>query len=141
MYLWFKALHIIGFVSWFAGLFYIFRLFVYHTENKENSEICALLETMERKLMKFIMLPAMIVTLIMGAAMLFLNPAILKQGWMHSKFLFLALLIAYHHYADITRKRFAKKDFFLNSKQCRIINEVPTIALIAIALLAVLRPF
>ena len=141
MYLWLKAIHIIGFVSWFAGLFYIFRLFVYHTENKENESICNLLEIMERKLMRFIMMPAMIVTLVMGISMLAINQALLSQGWMHAKFLFLFLLIGYHHFAGVTRKRFANKDFFLNSKQCRLINEIPTLGLIAIAILAVLRPF
>ena len=136
-----KALHIIGVVAWFAGLFYIFRLFVYHTENKQNQDICRVLETMERRLYKAIMMPAMIFTTLMGSTMLYLRPGLFIFGWLHIKFGCLILLFAYHFYSNHTRKRFLNKDFFLSSKQCRFLNEVPTLVLIAVVLLAVLKPF
>lgn len=141
MYLWLKALHFISMVAWFAGLFYIFRLFVYHVENKDKPDVTSTLEVMEKKLMFLIMFPAMTLTLVFGFWMLGKNPELMKQGWIHAKLTLVLLLVIYHHYAVYVRKKFLKKEFFLSSKACRIINEVPTICLILIIILAVLRPF
>lgn len=136
-----KSLHIIGVVAWFAGLFYIFRLYVYHTENKDKKDICDLLEIMERRLYRAITTPAMIWTLCMGLGMLFLNPDLLKTSWFKLKLAALLPLFGYHFFSGYTRKRFKDGDFFLSSKQCRMINEVPTLVLIIVVVLAVTKPF
>jgi putative membrane protein len=141
MLAWLKALHLISMVAWFAGLFYMFRLFVYHAENADKSETTRLLTLMARRLYYRITVPAFLATLVCGIAMLVANPAYLSMGWMHAKLTFVVLLIGYHHYVGYVHKRFARGEVFLSSKQCRMWNEVPTLLLIAIVLLAVLRPF
>jgi len=141
MLAWLKALHLISMVAWFAGLFYMFRLFVYHAENADKPETTRLLTLMAKRLYTMITVPAFLATLVVGVAMLVANPAYLSMGWMHAKLTLVLLLICYHHYVGYVRKRFARGDVFLNSRQCRVWNEVPTLLLIAIVLLAVLRPF
>ena len=139
-YLWLKAFHLIFMVAWFAGLFYIFRLFVYHVKFKGQKNMAEAYTLMERKLLYAITHPAMLFTIVFGSLMLWKNPALLKQPWMHGKLGLVALLIAYQVYAGITHKRFARGDFRLSEKACRILNEVPTLLLIGIVLLAVLKP-
>ena len=131
-YLVFKALHLVFMVAWFAGLFYLFRLFVYHVENRQKPEVTAVLKTMARKLFRIITLPAMVVTFVFGTAMAVLNPELLKQGWFHVKLLLVVLLAGYTLWIGYARKRFERDDLFLTSKQCRMINEVPTLFLVAI---------
>ena len=141
LYTWFKIGHFIFLVAWFAALFYIFRLFVYHVQNKENQEMGKVFQTMEKKLLYIIAHPAMLLTLIFGVGMLIMNPALLKQGWIHAKLLFVVLLIAYQIYAGIVHKKMRNGVYPLSEKACRMINEVPTVALIVIVIMAVLRPF
>jgi putative membrane protein len=144
--LWFKALHLISMVAWFAGLFYMFRLFVYHTEVYHSKEVdhqftLRLLKKMEFRLYRYITTPAMLATMFFGLGLLVINPAYLQLQWLQAKLVLVALLLIYHFYIDYVRKRFEKGDVYLNSKQCRIRNEYPTPLLILIILLAVLRPF
>ena len=139
-YGWFKALHIISFVAWFAGLFYIFRLYVYHVENKDKPEVTAVLEVMERKLLRFICMPAMILTTAFGLGLLAQMPNHLGQGWFHVKLAALFFLFGYHGYASRVRKNFAADRYTLTSKQCRMINEVPTLLLVTIVAMVVLKP-
>lgn len=141
MYLALKSIHIISIVSWFAGLFYIFRLFVYHVQNRDKSEVASVFETMERKLIRIIMNPAMILTYLTGIGMLVATPEWLHMGWIYVKLLFVFLLTWYHHLALKVWKRFAKKDFFLSEKSCRMINEIPTLCLIIIVLMVIFKPF
>jgi protoporphyrinogen IX oxidase len=122
-----KALHLIFMVAWFSGLFYIFRLFVY--------------VVMERRLLFGIMHPAMFFTLAFGFTLLVKNPEFLQHGWIHAKLLAIFGLIGYQAYAGYVRRRMAHGIYPLSEKACRIINEVPTVLLIVIVLLAVLRPF
>ena len=140
MYFTLKALHLIFMVTWFAGLFYMFRLFVYHTENKDKPEVTALLTVMEGRLYKVIIVPGMVLTFIFGIAMFFfpLGEGWLKMPWMHIKLTLVVLLAGYTGYVGRTRRRYAAGDIFLTSKQCRIINEVPTIFLIVVIFLTVL---
>mgnify|MGYP003971292679 FL=1 len=140
-YLWLIALHIIGVICWFAGLFYIFRLYVYHVENKDSDKTNELLQTMERRLYYGITWPAMVFTTIMGGALLSMRPDLFNAGWFHVKAFFLIILFGYHFFAGYTRKQFLKKNFFLTSKQCRFINEVPTIVLLVAVIMAVVKPF
>ncbi|UCE87078.1 MAG: protoporphyrinogen oxidase HemJ [Deltaproteobacteria bacterium] len=138
--LWLKALHLIAMVAWFAGLFYMFRLFVYHTENASNPEMSAVLKVMAERLYRIITTPAMVATFLFGCIMLLVNPAYLGEPWMLAKLVLLVGLASYHGYIGYVRRRFAADDVFLSSRQCRMRNEVPTLFLIAIVLLAVLRP-
>ncbi len=140
LYLWLKAFHIIFMVAWFAGLFYIFRLFVYHAKFRGQENMRQAYALMERKLLYIIMHPAMLLTLLIGLLLIALNPSVLRAPWFHAKLLGVALLIGYQIFAGITAKRFARGDFFLSEKACRFINEVPTLLLIAIVILVVLKP-
>jgi putative membrane protein len=140
MHLWLKALHLIAMVAWFAGLFYMFRLFVYHAENRDEPKIVALLTVMERRLYRAITTPAMIATAIFGLAMIAWTPGLLRLHWLQAKIALVAGLIVYHLHVGRVRRRFEAGDVYLTSAQCRIRNEIPTLFLIAIVLLAVLRP-
>ena len=111
---WFKALHIIAFVAWFAGLFYMFRLYVYHAENKDDKSITDLLKVMERRLYKIITVPAMVVTWIFGLSMLMLNPAYFNFGWVHTKLALLVGLSIYTLYiGSVLKKSKYSKSFAL----------------------------
>ncbi len=139
-YLWLKAFHLIAVIAWFAGLFYIFRLFVYHVKFQDQPNMREGYRLMEHKLLYIIMYPAMLLSLLFGILLISANPSVLRASWFHLKLGAVALLIAYQVLAGITAKRFARGEFFLSEKACRLINEVPTVLLIAIVLLAVLKP-
>lgn len=139
-YQWLRALHLISMVAWFAGLFYIFRLFVYHVRHRDDEKMAVVYSTMEYRLIYFISHPAMTLTVAFGIALLVLNPDGLKQGWLHTKLLLVLLLMGYQIFAGRVQKRFAKGNYFLTERTCRMINEIPTVLLIAIVLLAVLKP-
>jgi len=141
MYLYLKSFHIIFMVAWFAELFYIFRLFVYHVKFKEKPELCQVYEQMERKLIYFIGHPAMGLTLLTGILMIVKNPTLLYEKWLHFKFLGVALLMSYQFFSGITRRQFARRNFFLSENSCRMINEIPTVLLIVIVILVVAKPF
>ncbi len=140
LYLWVKAFHIIFMVAWFAGLFYIFRLFVYHVKFKEVPQMSQAYSLMEKKLLYAISHPSMLLTLGLGIWMLILNPSLLKAPWMHAKLGAVFLLIGYQIFSGITFRRFSQGDFYLSEKACRIINEVPGLLLIVIVLLVILKP-
>lgn len=144
MFFYFKALHIIGFVSWFAGLFYLVRLFVYHVEadqrpQPEKAILKKQFNLMEWKLYKIITNPAMIFTVIFGSAMLFQNPAYLTLGWMQIKLGLLILLIFYHYYCKRIIQNLENGTNTLSSFQLRLFNEVPTLFLVSIVLFAVVK--
>ncbi len=139
-YLWLKAWHVIAVVAWYAGLFYIFRLYVYHVQNRANCDITAMLEIMERRLMRAIMLPAMFLAVGLGIAMLVQQPTLLQQPWMHLKLGGIMLLLGYHGFASWVRKKFAAGEYVLSEKACRWINEVPTILLFIIVIAVIVRP-
>ncbi len=138
--LWLKALHLIAVVAWFAGLFYMFRLFVYHAENTEKPEVTDVLKTMAWRLYRVITTPALIASFVFGLGMVALQPGYLSLGWFQAKLGLVLGLAGYHGYVGRVRRRFAADDVYLTSRQCRIRNEIPTLFLIAIVLLAVLRP-
>ncbi|MCY1279336.1 hypothetical protein D9M71_422940 [compost metagenome] len=140
LYLWLKALHIIAVICWFAGLFYLPRLFVYHAmaEDQPSRER---FKVMERKLYRGIMGPSMIATLVFGIWMLYLNSAWLSQGWLHAKLTLVVLLIGYHHACGSLQKRFAQDENRRGHVFYRWFNEVPVLFLIAIVVLVVVKPF
>ena len=139
-YLLIKALHIIAMVCWFAGLFYLPRLFVYHAMSEDEpskARFCV----MERKLYRGIMLPSMLLTVILGLWLLHLNPSWLAMGWMHVKLALVLLLIVYHYLCGAQIKRFARGENARGHVFYRWFNEIPVLFLIAIVLLVVLKPF
>ena len=141
-YNWLRALHVIAVVTWFAGLFYIFRLFVYHVENRGNEAVTAVLEVMERRLYRGICWPAMVITTLFGVLLWTQNLAgYLTTGWFKVKLVALLALFAYHFYSGRVRKQLAAGRYPLTSKQCRMLNEVPTVLLILIVVMAVVKPF
>lgn len=138
LYLILKALHLISMVAWFAGLFYLPRLFVYHVEKPESA---ATFRLMEYKLARFIMLPAAIATITFGIIMILISPEIMAMGWLHAKLGFVMLLIAYHISLELHRLNLASGRNRKSGKFFRYYNEIPTLILIAIIFLAVLKPF
>ena len=142
LYFLFKALHIIGFVSWFAGIFYIVRLFVYHKEAWEKDDEASTIlrkqyEIMEGRLFSIIQTPAMIITFIGGIGMLIINSAWLSQPWMHIKLALVLLLTVYHFSCSRQIKKLKENKGGLSSFGYRLYNELPTLVLIAVVMLAV----
>lgn len=139
-----KALHIISFVSWMAAMFYLPRLYVYHTTASKGGELDETLKIMERKLLRYIATPAMIATLVFGVVLAvqgnWFNPAN-GGGWLHAKLGLVLLLAGFHGACAKWRKDFAAGQNTKSEKFFRVANEVPTILLIGIVLLAVLKPF
>ncbi|SOE23303.1 putative membrane protein [Spirosomataceae bacterium TFI 002] len=143
-YLFFKALHIVGFVSWFAGLFYLVRIFVYHAETKDKPlEHRAYMQNefslMQSRAYKIIATPAMVITWTCGLVMLFSNPALLSQNWIRVKLVLLVILTGYHFFCRTIMKNQAAGIDKFTSFQFRLLNEFPTLFLVAIVLLAVVR--
>ncbi|HKS11768.1 MAG TPA: protoporphyrinogen oxidase HemJ [Pseudomonas sp.] len=140
LYLWIKALHIVSVVCWFAGLFYLPRLFVYHAQSKDSISQERFI-TMERKLYRGIMGPAMIATFVFGIWLASLAPGFLGQGWMHAKLTLVILLTGYHHMCGAQLKRFARGENTRSHVFYRWFNEVPVVILLAIVILVVVKPF
>lgn len=139
-YLYLKAFHIIAFTSWMAGMFYLPRLFAYHASTSVGSESSELLKVMERRLLRIIMNPAMILTFVFGVWLVMITEAY-KGGWFHAKFTLLLVMAGMHGYFAVTRKKFAADARPKSPKFYKIINEVVTILFIVIVLLAMLKPF
>jgi putative membrane protein len=144
VYQYILAIHIIFVVCWMAGLFYIVRLFIYHTEAQQKPEpdrkiLSDQFEIMERKLWYIITVPSMLFVLVAGITMLILVPAWLSQPWMQIKLAFVVGLLIYHFICQNKMKQMAKGIYIWTSTQLRIWNEVATIFLFAIVFLAVLK--
>lgn len=144
MYPYILAIHIIFVVCWFAGLFYMVRLFIYHTEAQDKPEpdrtiLSKQFEIMERRLWYVITAPSMVIVIACGIAMLCLIPAWLNQPWMHIKLTFVGCLLIYHFICQSKMKQMAKGIFKWKSAHLRLWNEVATIFLFAIVFLAVLK--
>lgn len=136
--LWIKAFHIIFVVAWFAGLFYLPRLFVYHTEIKDNDDYQRFC-TMERRLFA-IMSIGMTGAVALGL-WLWLAYWPMQTGWLHAKFGLALLLIGYHHWLIVPMKQFRNRSNTRSARFYRVINEVPVLFLVAMVILAVVKPF
>lgn len=139
-YLWIKAFHIIAVVTWFAGIFYLPRLFVYHamaedTASRERFKI------MQRKLYRGIMTPSAVVAVGLGVGLLWLNPAWLSQAWMHAKLALVILLILYHLWCGRLLRTFRDDRNSRSHVWFRWFNEAPVLLLVAIVVLVVVKPF
>jgi putative membrane protein len=140
MYLWIKALHIIAVISWMAGMLYLPRLFVYHAATKPGSESSETFKVMERRLLNFIMNPAMALTWILGIALMIQGHWI-GASWFHAKFVLVIAMSAMHGFFSRYVADFARDRNTHTQKFFRIVNEIPTVLLILIVLLAVVKPF
>ncbi|MEA3142250.1 MAG: protoporphyrinogen oxidase [Gammaproteobacteria bacterium] len=136
--LWLKALHVIAVVTWFAGLFYLPRLYVYHADATDAISTQRF-EIMERRLFAIMTIGAAAAVLF-GLAMLIASPGYLAMGWLKLKLLFVALLIAYHVYCYKLLRDFAARRNRRSAKWYRGFNEVPSLLLIVIVILAVVKP-
>lgn len=140
-YNWFKAFHLIAVISWMAGMLYLPRLFVYHADADKASELSETLKIMERKLLRVIMNPAMIVTWALGLCLIMANPAIMSGGWMHVKITAVVLMSGFHGYLSARRKVFLRDENAKPAKFYRQINEIPTILMILIVIMVIVKPF
>jgi len=136
--LWLKAFHVIAVTTWFAGLFYLPRLFVYHADAKDSISI-ERFKIMERRLFT-IMTVGAIASVVFGAAMLAAAPGYLAMGWLRIKLLLVLMLIAYHAICYRLMRNFAQDSNARSAKWYRAFNEVPSLLLIGIVILAVVKP-
>ncbi|MFO7857429.1 MAG: protoporphyrinogen oxidase HemJ [Ectothiorhodospiraceae bacterium] len=139
-YLWIKAFHLIAVVTWFAAIFYLPRLFVYHamaedTVGRERFKV------MERKLYRGIMTPSAVVAVGLGLWLIWLNPNWLQQGWFHAKLALVVLVIAYHVWCGRLVGTFRDDRNERSHRWYRVFNEIPVLMLVAIIILAVVKPF
>jgi putative membrane protein len=140
MYEWIKALHVIVVIAWMAGMLYLPRLFVYHCEAEAGSKQSETFKVMERRLLRAIINPAMIVTWLAGLYLVWAGHWY-AAGWFHAKFLLVLLLSGVHGFLSRAVRDFAADRNRRSQKFYRIINEVPTVLMIAIVILVVVKPF
>jgi len=140
MYLWLKALHIIAVIAWMAGMFYLPRLFVYHADAPKGSPMSETFKVMERRLLKAIINPSMVVVFVTGPILGYLG-GFWANPWLQIKFVLALGLGALHGYLARTVKIFARDANTRPAAFFRILNEVPTALMILIVLLVVLKPF
>lgn len=141
-YPWTKALHIIAVIAWMAGMLYLPRLFVYHAAAQPGSVVSEQFKVMELRLYRFIMLPAMLAALFFGV-ILMLTPGLVDwhQGWFHVKLLMVLVLLAVHGMMGKWRRNFLTDRNTKPQRFYRIMNEVPTVAMIVIVIMVVVQPF
>ncbi|MDY0067006.1 MAG: protoporphyrinogen oxidase HemJ [Steroidobacteraceae bacterium] len=137
--LWLKAFHIVFVVTWFAGLFYLPRLFVYHAQAEDEISL-ARFELMERRLFVIMTIGAVLAA-IFGVAMLIRAPGLLGEGWLHAKLVLVAVLLAYHVLCHRLMLSFRRRRNTRSHRWYRYFNEAPSLLLIAIVVLAVVKPF
>lgn len=139
MYLWIKALHVISIISWMAALLYLPRLFVYHADAEPGRQ-SETFKIMEGKLIKIIMIPAMVMSWVTGLYMA-MSAGFFQNGWFHGKLLAVVLLTAAHFYFGFIAKSFARGENMRSARFFRMINEVPTVLMIAVVVLVIVKPF
>tara|TARA_B100000029_G_scaffold69146_1_gene61557 strand:+ start:371 stop:814 length:444 start_codon:yes stop_codon:yes gene_type:complete len=143
-YLLFKSIHLIAVISWMAGLLYLPRIFVYHSEadqNNKSEDLISTFKIMEKRLFIYIMNPAMIVSWIFGVLLIY-NVGLDNFGfiWLQLKLVFVIILTIYHFFLLQCLKRFAENKNYYSSKFYRVINEIPTVLLIAVIFVIVFKP-
>lgn len=139
-YLWLKTLHIIFVITWFAALFYLPRLFVYHASSEDQISKDRF-KIMERKLYRGIMTPSMIAAITFGTLMLWVNPSWLQGGWLHVKLMLVALIVVYHFWCGRILIQFRDETNHRSHRWFRWFNEAPVLALFGIVALVVFKPF
>jgi protoporphyrinogen IX oxidase len=142
LYPWTKSLHVISLIAWMAGMFYLPRLYVYHTPAPVGSDRSEMLKVMERRLLRAIINPAMAATWLFGLALV-LTPGVIdwSAGWWHTKLLAVLLLSGFHGTLAAARKSFERDERKRSERYWRIANEVPTVLMIIIVIMVIARPF
>ena len=140
-YLWVKAVHLLAVISWMAGLLYLPRLYVYHCGAEPGSQAAATFEVMERRLLRGIMNPSMIVAWLLGFALLAAEPGWFSQGWLHVKLVAVVLMTAGHMALAKWRKDFAAGRNRHSERFYRVANEVPAVLMVVIVIMAIVKPF
>lgn len=139
-YEWVKAVHVIAIISWMAGMLYLPRLFIYHCEVATGSEASEKFKVMERRLMTIIMNPAMVISWVLGLWLAW-QAGFFSSGWFHGK-LALALGLSWAHgYFSAAVRRFAEDRNEVSQRHWRMINEIPTVLMIGIVILVIVKPF
>ena len=141
MYLWIKAFHLIAAISWMVGLLYLPRLYVYHAMVEPGSARAETFALMERRLLKAIMTPAMIVTFILGFWMIILNPGLFEEWWFIAKFVMVFIMAGVHGKLSKLRRGLEDGSDVRSDKYYRVWNEVPTVLLIGIVIMVIVQPF
>lgn len=140
LYLWLKSLHIIAIIAWMAGMLYLPRLFVYHADVPVGSPQSETFKVMERRLLKAIINPAMIAAWILGLWLAYELDAF-REGWFHAKLTLVLLMSGVHGYLSRCVKVFARDENTRPTRFYRVLNEVPTLLMIGIVILVVVKPF
>lgn len=140
-YFWLKAAHIIFVIFWMAGLFMLPRFFVYHQEDASGELSNSVWVARERKLLRIILNPSMIIVWVLGITLVIAQPLWLQQGWLHAKLLLVLALSGYHGYLVGYAKKLAGGVARLSGKKLRLLNEAPGIAAALIVILVVVKPF
>jgi protoporphyrinogen IX oxidase len=140
MYVWLKAFHVIAIIAWMAGMLYLPRLFVYHCEAEPRSKQSETFKVMERRLLHVIVTPAMVVSWVLGLWLAWAG-GFYATGWLHAKVLLVLALSALHGFFVRCVREFAQDRNRFSQKFYRIINEVPAVLMVAIVILAVVKPF
>ena len=140
LYLWAKAIHVIAVIAWMAGMLYLPRLFVYHADAPIGSERSEMLKVMERRLLRAILNPAMVVTWVFGLWLAWKGFSF-SGGWLHAKLALVLGLSGVHGYLSASVRRFAEDRNTKPSRHWRIVNEIPTLLMIAIVILVIVKPF
>lgn len=140
LYPWIKALHVIAVISWMAGMLYLPRLFVYHAEAEIGSDKAETFKVMERRLLRAIINPAMMATWILGLWLAWRGFQF-SGGWLHAKLGLVVALSGVHGYLSASVRRFAQDQNVKASRHWRIVNEIPTVLMILIVILVVVKPF
>jgi protoporphyrinogen IX oxidase len=141
-YVWLKALHVISIIAWMAGLLYLPRLFVYHAAEPAGSPASETFKVMELRLFRYIMTPAMLASYLFGIWMIVeLGNSAWTMGWLHAKLVLVVMMTMMHEMMGMWRRRFAQDRNQHSQKFFRVVNEVPTLLMIGIVILAIVKPF
>ncbi len=140
-YDWLRTLHIIAVIAFMAGMLYLPRLFVYHAEAAKGGELSETLKIMERRLLRAIINPSAVVMVVVGGLMIWANPELMKSGWMHAKLALVFLMFGCHGAFSKWRKQFANDQNTRSHKFYRVWNEIPTVLMIVIVILVIVKPF
>lgn len=140
-YHWLKALHVISIIAWMAAMLYLPRLFVYHADVPVGSDRSEMLKVMERKLLRYILNPAMISAWVFGGLMIWADTSLFQEGWFHVKLFCVVLMTGVQHAYVAWFKKFRDDRNSKDAKFYRIMNEVPTVLMIVIVIMVIVRPF
>lgn len=141
IYLWIKSVHLIMVIAWMAGMMYLPRLFVYQHQSEKGGEAEGYFIQMQRRLMKGIINPSMVLVWVLGILMLVANPAILSAGWFHVKLTMVVIISGIHGFYSSSRRKFEAGERPRTEKFWRIMNEVPFLGMIIIVIMVIVKPF